>query len=391
MDFWFFDMHLKWYNWDNMRIGIDARFFGFRQKGLGRYTQKLIENLEKIDTVNDYFIFLKWENFDEYQPKNANFKKILANYRWYTLSEQIYLPWTLYKYNLDLVHFPHFNVPILYFKKFIVTIHDLTLLHFPTVKNSALHPIFYRIKFLAYRVVIRLAILRAKRVIAISKFTKDDIVKNYGPLIRKKTMVTYEACEDFCMFRPKNPEEILQKYGIMKPYLIYVGNAYPHKNLDRLALAFTQRKEKNLQMVLVGKNDYFYEKLRNLVSDQKIENVVFLSDISDYELDILFHQSVAHVFPSLYEGFGLPPLEAMSKGVPVISSDHPCMREILGESAYFFNGEDVSAISGAMQKIIEDENLRSDLIKRGYEQAKKYSWKKMAKETLEIYTSINAK
>jgi len=375
-----------------MRIGIDARFFGFRQKGLGRYTQKLVENLEKVDLVNEYFVFLKYENFDEYQPKNPNFKKVLADYHWYTFTEQIYLPLTLYKHHLDLMHFPHFNVPILYFKKFIVTIHDLTLIHFPTVKNSALHPAFYRLKFLAYRVTIRSAIMRAKRIIAISQFTKDDVAENYGVSAKKKTMVTYEACEDFCMFSSKNPEEILQKYGIIKPYLLYVGNAYPHKNLDRLVLAFGDvlKEKKDIQLVLVGKNDYFYERLRGLVNGQKIENIIFLSDISDYELDVLFHKSIANVFPSLYEGFGLPPLEAMAKGVPVISSNHPCMREVLGESAHFFDGESVPAIADAIKIIISDENLKQNLIKKGYEQAGKYSWKKMAQETLDVYISLDA-
>ncbi len=378
-----------------MRIGIDARFFGIKQKGLGRYTQKLIEKLEKIsvedgDFKHEFFIFLKHENFKEYQPENPNFKKVLADYHWYTFSEQIFFPLKLYEYKLDLVHFPHFNVPMLYFKKFIVTIHDLTLLHFPTVKNSTLHPIFYRIKFLAYKMVIKMAILRAQWIISISEFTKKDLVLSYGKSIAKKISVTYEACEDYCMFSTKDAKEILPKYGIIKPYLIYVGNAYPHKNLERLVLAFGEMlKEKiELQLVLVGKEDYFYKRLKGVVRENGIGDIVFLSDVDDYELDILFQHSIANVFPSLYEGFGLPPLEAMSKGVPVISSNHPCMREILGESAFFFDGENINAIVSAMKKIITDIELRQELVKKGYAQARKYSWKRMAKETLAIYKNM---
>lgn len=378
-----------------MRIGIDARFFGIKQKGLGRYTQKLIEKLEKISSLkedfkHEYFIFLKKENFAEYQPTNPNFKKVLADYHWYTFSEQIYFPLTLYRYKLDLVHFPHFNVPILYLKKFIVTVHDLTLLHFPTVKNSTLHPIFYRLKFLAYQMVIWLAISRARWIVAISQFTRNDIISNYGVTVSKKISVTYEACEDFCLFSAKNAKKILPEYGIIKPYLIYVGNAYPHKNLERLVLAFGEllKEKKELQLVLVGKEDYFYERLRDVVEENSIENIIFLSDVSDRDLDSLFHHSIATVFPSLYEGFGLPPLEAMSKGVPVISSDHPCMREVLGESAYFFNGEKIEAITEAMKKIISDDSLRQQLIEKGFAQAKKYSWKKMAEETSAIYESV---
>jgi glycosyltransferase involved in cell wall biosynthesis len=377
-----------------MRIGIDARFFGVRQKGLGRYTQKLIEKLEQIAPQDgcEYFVFLKAENFTEYQPQNPNFKKVLADYHWYTLAEQLFFPWKLYGYKLDLMHFPHFNVPILYGKKFIVTIHDLTLLHFPTVKNSTLNPFFYRLKFLAYRLVIWWAILRSQWVIAISQFTKNDIISNYGSAVAQKISVTYEACEDHCLFSPEKAEAILERCGIIKSYLIYVGNAYPHKNLERLVLAFGElRKEnKELQLVLVGKKDYFYQRLQEVVSDNEIADIIFLSDIIDCELDILFQHSLANVFPSLYEGFGLPPLEAMSKGVPVISSDHPCMREVLGESAYFFDGQQVETIVAAMKKIISEDDLRQALIKKGFEQVKKYSWKKMARETLEIYQNISS-
>ena len=134
-------------------IGIDARFFGSIGKGLGRYTQKLIENLEKISAQggpasgwdNQYFVFLRKENFDEYQPRNKNFQKVLADYQWYTFAEQIRMPLLLNKLKLDLVHFPHFNVPFFYRKKFVVTIHDLILLQFPTVRGTTLNPIFYKI------------------------------------------------------------------------------------------------------------------------------------------------------------------------------------------------------------------------------------------------------
>ena len=133
-----------------MKIGIDARFFGSIGKGLGRYTQKLIENLEKIDNENQYVVFLRKENFDEYQPRNKKFQKVLANYQWYTFSEQIKMPLLLNKFNIDLVHFPHFNVPFFYRKKFVVTIHDLILLEFPTVRGTTLNPFFYKIKFLEF-------------------------------------------------------------------------------------------------------------------------------------------------------------------------------------------------------------------------------------------------
>ena len=375
-----------------MIIGIDARFFGSIGKGLGRYTQKLIENLEKTDNENQYVIFLRRENFDEYQPKNKNFRKVLADYQWYTFSEQIKMPLLLNKYKLDLVHFPHFNVPFLYRKKFVVTVHDLILLQFPTIKGTTLNPIFYKIKFWCYRFIIWSAIKRAEKVITVSNFTKNELLKYYKKdLQEEKISVTYEAGSD-SMKNDENSQlsdiEILQKYGIIKPYLLYVGNAYPHKNLERMILAFlSMNQAQKYQLVLVGKIDYFYNRLRKLVDSKDINDVIFLGQISDEILNIIYRKSKAYVFASLYEGFGIPPLEAMSKNIPVISSDHPCMKEILGDSAYFFNGLEEKEISMAMKKIIEDNELRQGLIEKSLNQIKKYSWEKMASETLKIYNS----
>jgi glycosyltransferase involved in cell wall biosynthesis len=375
-----------------MKIGIDARFFGSIGKGLGRYTQKLIENLEKIDNENQYVIFLRKENFDEYQPKNKNFQKVLADYQWYTFSEQIKMPRLLNKFELDLVHFPHFNVPFLYRKKFVVTIHDLILIHFPTVRGTTLNPLFYKIKFWSYKFIIWSAIKRAEKVITVSNFTKKELLKYYKKdLKEEKIVVTYEAGSDLV----KNNEysrlldvEILKKYGIIKPYLLYVGNAYPHKNLERMILAFSGINQvQKYQLVLVGKMDYFYNRLRKLVENKGIKDVVFLGQVTDEVLDVIYRQSRAYVFASLYEGFGIPPLEAMSRNIPVISSDHSCMREILGDSAYFFNGRNEKEIGEAMKKIMEDDELRKILIEKSLEQVRKYSWEKMGRETLKIYDS----
>jgi len=380
-----------------MRIGIDARFYGSVGKGLGRYAQKLIENLEKIDRENQYFIFLLKENFEEYQPKNKNFHKILADYRWYTFSEQIDMPKILNRYDLDLVHFPHFNVPFFYRKKFVITIHDLILLHFPTFKNTRLNPFFYWIKYLAYKFIIGSAIRRSKKIITVSKFSQKDILENYPFLKDFKVAVTYEAC-DFPQFFENKKEQritILNKYGIIKPYILYVGNAYPHKNLERLLEAWnllvsekTQKKEDIGQLVLVGKRDYFYEKLSYRIKRDKIKNVILTGFVQDDDLSSIYQGSTAYIFPSLYEGFGLPPLEAMTMGVPVISNQHGCMREILGKSAYYFDGSDKESIAKAIKKILTDDALRKKLIVAGYQRIKKYDWKKMGAQTLEIYKNV---
>ena len=173
----------------------------------------------------------------------------------------------------------------------------------------------------------------------------------------------------------------------MKPYLLYVGNAYPHKNLEKLILSFKKIKktEKDLSLVLASKIDYFYRRLKVFVADQKIEGVIFTDYVPDHELDTLFRNSTAFVWPTLYEGFGLPPLEAMSKGAPVVSSNQECMKEVLSDSAYYFNGKDVIDMAGAIKKVLNDEELRNGLIKKGYERITHYSWKRMAQQTIEIY------
>jgi glycosyltransferase involved in cell wall biosynthesis len=381
-----------------MRIGIDARFYGPIGKGLGRYTEKLIENLEKISAQggpasggdHQYFVFLKSENFNDYKPKNSNFQKIKADYHWYTFSEQFRFPRLLKKYKLDLMHFPHFNVPMLYRKKFIVTIHDLILVRFPTTRSSTLGPLLFWFKFLAYKIVIKSAMLRSEKIIAVSKFTKKDILEMYKSIPDGKIVVTYEACDDFCMSSPNKDNEILGRYGIRNPYMLYVGNVYPHKNPERLSLAFKKlAKEKiGINLVYVGAEDYFYKRLKKFCRENAIKNICFAGFVPDYDLDILFHNALAYIRPSLYEGFELPPLEAMAKGTPVLSSSHSCALEILEDSAFYFDAQNVEDIARAIRRIITDEALRKDLMEKGYRQVQKYSWKNMAKKTLSVYNSI---
>ncbi len=369
-----------------MRIGIDARFYGSVGKGLGRYTQKLVEHLEEIDSENKYFVFLRRENFQEYVPSNPNFKKVLADYGWYSFAEQLFFPKLLYSYKLDLMHFPHFNVPILYFRKFVITIHDLILLHFPTKRASTLSPFLYWVKFCAYKLVIYSAIIRSQRIIAVSKFTKQDILSRYS-VGENKIAVTYEACEKSSKESLQSRQQILKKYDIIKPYLLYVGNAYPHKNLERLISAFSEvhGKLQDLNLVLVGKEDYFYLRLKEEVKKNKIKGVIFPGFVDDCDLGAVYQQALLYIFPSLYEGFGLPPLEAMERGVAVICSNSTCLPEILGDGAFFVDTKKELEISEAILKITSDESLRETLISKGYRQVEKYSWEKMARETLEIY------
>ena len=383
-------------------IGIDARFYGPIGKGLGRYTQEVADNIIKIDSENEYVIFLRKENFDEFQIQNNRVKKVLADARWYSLAEQIKMLWLIWKEHLDLMHFPHFNVPIFCPVKFVVTIHDLILTKFPTTRATTLGPFLYRIKNLAYKAVIWITVKRAKKIIAVSQFTKDDIVKQFK-IKPDKIIVTYEGVANLAKGRDSlfaiksDDKKTILGYNINSPYLLYVGNAYPHKNLDGLIKVFVvlNKKYPQLRLVLVGKEDYFYRRLQKSAEqfglwekDDLNSRIIFPGYVPDAQLESLFKKATAYIFPSLYEGFGLPPLEAMAKGCPVVSSDKASMPEVLGSAAIYFNPDDEQEMQKQIERIIKDEELREELIKKGYEQVKKYSWWECARKTRGVYENI---
>ena len=381
------------------RIGIDARFFGLENKGLGRYTNELIKWLEKIDeTAQDnrqskrveFYIFLRKDHFSRYIPRNKDFHKVLADFHWYSLAEQVRFPFLLNKYKLDLVHFPHFNVPLLYRKKFIVTVHDLILFHYPTVRNTTLNKFVYWFKLLMYHLVIRSTIRRSNLVIAISKFTKKDLTTTLK-IPSQKIEVIYEGAE-FNSNKEYNISEqqkntFFKKYGIIKPYLLYVGNAYPHKNLERLVLVFKKLVQNGLdkQLVLVGKDDYFYQRLKKFIEKNKIEQVIVTDYVDDAELTLLYKEAEAFVFPSLYEGFGLPPLEALVYGLPVVSSNQSSLPEVLGKKVNYFNPEDEEDMIKSILKYDQQVKINRAGIAKLKE---KYSWQKMAKEIYQIYLKV---
>ena len=374
------------------KIGIDARFYGPTGKGLGRYAQKLVEYLEMVDGGNkerQYVVFLRKDNFDLYQPKHENFTKVLADFSWYSFAEQLGFPLFLYAQKLDLVHFCHFNVPLLYCKQFVVTIHDLILFHHPTVRNTTLNKYFYFLKLFAYRLAIRRAAKKARKIIAVSEFTRSDIVANLG-VTKEQVEMTYEGCEYQCFLNSKCDDDVLTKYGIMKPYLLYVGNAYPHKNLERLVAVFSRLRNKNdkLQLVLVGGKDFFYENLEKFVFDGVYEGIIFPGYVPDRELDVLYKRAELYVFPSLYEGFGLPPLEALAKSTMVVSSCRTSMPEILQDAVSYFDPEDLDSMEKSILFALENKPPKKELPKKAIKVLAKFSWRKMAEETLDIYKKV---
>ncbi|MCF7795221.1 glycosyltransferase family 4 protein [Patescibacteria group bacterium] len=384
-------------NIDNKkRIGIDARFYGPVGKGLGRYTKEIVDNILRMDSENFYVIFLSPENYDLFSSENKNVKKVLVKSRWYSWSEQIFFPWQIYKEKLDLMHFTHFNVPILTRVKFIVTIHDLILTRFSTQRATLLPPLYYKIKYLAYKFVISLAVSRAEKIIAVSEFTKKDIEKKFK-VKKDKISVIYEGISNLNLQEIESREydkKILKNYNINdNRYLLYVGNAYPHKNLESLLDIFKKLKNDfpSLLLVLVGKEDYFYNRLKKYAKNLNLSNedIVFADYVPDNELVSLYRNALAYVFPSLYEGFGLPPLEAMSYDCPVVSSDQSSLPEVLGDSALYFNPYNNIDMYEKIKKIIKNKYLRKELVEKGKLQINQYNWFSSAYSTYKLYLDIN--
>lgn len=388
-----------------MTIGIDARFYGPIGKGLGRYVQEVVDNIIKIHSAEpgskifEYVIFLSPENFDEFRSDDPQVRKVRLDCPWYGWKEQFIMPFYLWREKLDLIHFPHFNVPVFTSGPFVVTIHDLILTNFPTVRATTRSRYIYYLKNLAYRLVIFLALRRARRVITVSQFTKDDIVSKFG-ISPDKIRVTYEGVANLAkgmdsLFVAKlDRRETLDQYHIPEKFLLYVGNAYPHKNLERLLKAFgrLRAEQPDLRLVLVGRSDYFYERAKsyaaslNLWQEQNRNSaVIFPGYVPDAQLEIFYSAAAAYVFPSLYEGFGLPPLEAMANGCPVASSRRASLPEVLGAAAAYFDPENEDDMIAAIRRILDDQEYRQQLIAAGREQAKKYHWWECARDTQAIY------
>lgn len=377
-----------------MVIGIDARFVGPEGTGLGKYTEKLVENLSKIDGKNKYKVFLRKGNWSHLKL-NQNFEKVLADVPWYSMEEQIKMAGVYRTQNLDLLHVPHFNVPILYNRPFIVTIHDLIHHDFSQESTTTKNPLIFKAKRAAYKFTIKNAVEKSKKIITPSNFVKSQIVKTFK-IENEKINVIYEAAEDeyFLAEQKKDALEILKKYKINEPFIIYVGNGYPHKNLEKLLDVILELNSKGMpeiKLVMVIARGVFHQRLESYAEKIGIKKLVhFVGYIESSELPQIFTKAQAYVSPSLSEGFGIPALNAMAAGLPVVCSNIQTYKEIYESSAHYFDPNDAKQIKDKLREVVANSSLREKLSKLGKEQAKKYSWKKMAEETLKIYqTNVN--
>lgn len=361
-----------------MHIGIDARLIG--ETGVGRYIRNLIAHLGLIDTKNAYTIFLPSGAYESFTPPNNRWKKIRCDIHWHTIKEQLLMPTVFTQEGLDLLHVPYFNAPIFYAKPYILTIHDLTILHVTTGKATTLPKPLFWLRRLGYQIILRTGIRKAAHCIAVSNATKDDVVKNIH-IPEEKITVTYEGIDTHIK------TAMTKAHQVMAPYFLYVGNAYPHKNLEfviRAFGAFLTKTNKSHTLVLVGKEDFFYKRLKRWVATLPYtERVKFFGPADDAQLASLYRQADAFVFPSLMEGFGLPALEAISCGCPVICSDIPVFRELFADIPTYIDPHREETLVHAMEKaIVRKEVVLTDKQKQ---LLVRYDWKTMAEQTVQIY------
>ncbi|NCP47394.1 hypothetical protein AUJ42_03340 [Candidatus Collierbacteria bacterium CG1_02_44_10] len=376
-----------------MRIGIDARLYGLEHAGLGRYVMNLVDNVLKFDKKNDYVLFLRTSHKECFMGKKR-VKVVECNVPIYGITEQLILPFIFAKERLDLLHVPHFNAPLFYPYKFVLTIHDLIKHDSRGPETTTRAPWLYAIKRLGYLFLTKSVVSRATAILVPSGYVRDDLVKRLKVPADKIT-VTYEAVSSSLkdlLLSPQSKKEVLAKYGLSQPFVIYTGSLYPHKNVDLLIDAIikhNESKEVDLQLALVCSRSVFWDRTHEKIKNKGLEGTIkMLGFVDDGNLSKIYSLALALVHPSKIEGFGLTGLEAMSVGLPVISSNTSCLPEVYGQAALFFDPKSVKDLVSKIETLIKNPDLREQLSEAGYLQVRKYSWEKMGRETISVYKTL---
>jgi glycosyltransferase involved in cell wall biosynthesis len=356
-----------------IHIAIDARIIN---SSTGTYVERLLHYLQEIDTVNTYSVLVRAKDKGYWKPTADNFKVKIAEFDNYSLAEQIGFKKFLDELSPDLVHFCMPQQPIFYKGAHVTTFHDLTLLK---TYNSDKNWLAFHLKQLVGRFVFKRVSKTSKHILTASEFTKKELVAFAG-ISPKKVTVTLEAADIHVgkLTPYKHP---------LNKFILYVGQQSDYKNIRRLGDAHQKllQKHPDLGLILVGKINASAINNKKYFGDKDYDNIIFTDFLPDAQRDWLYTNTSAYVFPSLMEGFGLPGLEAMGHGAPVVSSNATCLPEVYSDAAQYFDPYDTDDIARAIDKVLTDEKLRNSLIKKGYEQIKKYSWRRMAQQTHSIY------
>ncbi len=376
-----------------LRIVIDVRHI--RDFGVGSYIRNLVDALGKVDAENQYTLTARRGEVHEFPSLPRSFQIIPYERNDASLTDQVAYPWFLRGLPADLYHIPLNRVPLLMPKPYVVTIHDMSGL-------------LYRDRNADWRDSLRLrrfrqGLLRADRIIAVSDATRRDVEKLLGiPPSRIRQIYSapdprFEQCHSSAGERDPERSRILERYGIDHPFLLYTGMIRPHKNIPRLIEAFASVRNElaghdrysDLKLLIIGDEISRFPGVRRAAIQYRVENAVrFLGFVPFDTLRVLYEAAEAFVFPSLYEGFGLPPLEAMASGTPVITSNVSSLPEVVGNAAMTVNPENVFDIARGIRQVLLDADLRAELRRRGFERIHHFSWRRTAEQVLETYREV---
>jgi len=385
-----------------MLIGLDAsRANKIHKTGTEWYSYYLIEYLKKLDSRNHYFLYSKEPLIGDLGRLPVNWEsRVLAwppKYLW----TQIRLSFEMARRAPDLLFVPAHAIPMAHPKNIVTTCHDIGFEHFPELYSRAeLH---------YHRFAMRLAARRAKKIITPSEFTKNEMARTYGVAPEKFQVIyhgfdraKYRAIEDQSAI-----EGVLKKYKITKPFILYIGRLEKKKNTAGLVEAFQELRSKNsastkvmadrqelgdLKLVLVGQSGFGFAEVEEKIKKYNLADKIIMPGwVGADDLPYLLNAAEVFVFPSFYEGFGLPVLEAMACGTPVVASRVTSIPEVGGEAIEYFNPQDIAEMAEKMRKVLADPNLRADLRSRGLERAKQFSWEKCAEETLRVLEGMKRK
>ncbi|MFN0109576.1 MAG: glycosyltransferase family 4 protein [Blastocatellia bacterium] len=370
-----------------MHIGIDAHAIGAQQGGNETYIRGLIRALAEVDDRNRYTIYLaepaaatEWsEGFARQHP---NFEIRLLPKPTPLIRVPLFLAYELKRRPVDVLHV-QYTAPPFCSAPVVATIHDLAFEHMPET--------FTRRGSLQLKLTVRRTAQRAARIATVSEFSRQDLLRTYN-LSPEKVAVTYNGIDAHFTANasPNEAKDIRQRFGISRDYLLAVGSLQPRKNLVRLIRAYAKLRSENEnfrpQLVIVGRKLWLADEIFAEVRRQEwADDAILTGYVSDEDLPKLYRQATAFVYPSLFEGFGLPPVEAMACGTPVVTSNVSSLPEVTGEAALLIDPLDQSAIESALLEIMNDQSLRARLKKQGIEQAKKFTWREAAEKTLQLY------
>lgn len=374
-----------------MKIGIDARAARwYRGTGIGTYTYQLIYNINLIDKLNRYLLFLPDENVSDLNPGDNIDVRLISEDRKENFWEEIDIPNLLTDTGIDVYHVPQNGIGLPKEKNcpFVVTLHDVI----PYKMPETVGPQYLDI----YRREIPEIIPACDGIITVSNYSKQDIAKTLN-FPEDKIFVTHLAAED--IYYPRNKEQcrdyIEKKYGIKDKFILYVGGFSPRKNIKGLIQSFSLIKNKlkgEYKLVILGKKGRSYYDYRDLAYSLNLkEDVLFPGYVPMDDLPIFYNAADIFCYPSFYEGFGLPPLEAMACGTPTISANTTSIPEILGEDSIYIDPSDVEDMALKLLNLIEDRRLHSEMVFKGLRRSSRYSWKKTAVETIQVLREIAGK